>query len=283
MGAVPDWTDVDQRPRGHHAGPASRLICDAQNIPSRLDVMIAPSPQPKPGRDRRSGGIPGSFGPARIRLCPDRSGGGARARLGAGGPEAVNLYTVADSTQIAPRELVGITKLDRQGRGLVAAHHQRSKLDAVLGLLLASLVVTAPGLAASLRITPNAQRPASGLARGQFDQKSQGTLKLRGIRAEESGVTGCYSLFTARMRAAVIFLAHVWAALGTASAFLFVTGWIAKTASEGDSFRIFLAAFGSLVLGFVAFRLLVAKAFPDTMHDQRRRTGRRHQTPQFAA
>jgi hypothetical protein len=26
------------------------------------------------------------------------------------------------------------------------------------------------------------------------------------------------------MRAAVIFLAHVWAALGTASAFLFVTG-----------------------------------------------------------
>ena len=245
--------------------------------------MIAPSPQPKPGRDRRSGGIPGSFGPARIRLCPDRSGGGARARLGAGGPEAVNLYTVADSTQIAPRELVGITKLDRQGRGLVAAHHQRSKLDAVLGLLLASLVVTAPGLAASLRITPNAQRPASGLARGQFDQKSQGTLKLRGIRAEEFGVTGCYSLFTARMRAAVIFLAHVWAALGTASAFLFVTGWIAKTASEGDSFRIFLAAFGSLVLGFVAFRLLVAKAFPDTMHDQRRRTGRRHQTPQFAA
>jgi hypothetical protein len=54
-------------------------------------------------------------------------------------------------------------------------------------------------------------------------------------------------------------------------------------ASEGDSFRIFLAAFGSLVLGFVAFRLLVAEAFPDTMHDQRRRTGRRHQTPQFAA
>ena len=43
------------------------------------------------------------------------------------------------------------------------------------------------------------------------------------------------------------------------------------------------SAFGSLVLGFVAFRLLVAKAFPDTMHDQRRRTGRRHQTPQFAA
>jgi hypothetical protein len=33
----------------------------------------------------------------------------------------------------------------------------------------------------------------------------------------------------------------------------------------------------------VAFRLLVAEAFPDTMHDQRHRTGRRHQTPQFAA
>jgi hypothetical protein len=142
--------------------------------------MIAPSPQPKPGRDRRSGGIPGSFGPARIRLCPDRSGGGARARLGAGGPEAVNLYTVADNTQIAPRELVGITKLDRQGRGLVAAHHQRSKLDAVLGLLLASLVVTAPGLAASLRITPQCAAPllqvlhAASLIKKSGDSKAPG-------------------------------------------------------------------------------------------------------------
>jgi hypothetical protein len=71
-----------------------------------------------------------------------------------GGPEAVYLYTVADSTQIALRELVGITKLDQQGRGLVAAHDRRSKLDAVLDLLLAGLVVTAPWLAASLRITP---------------------------------------------------------------------------------------------------------------------------------
>jgi hypothetical protein len=140
--------------------------------------MIAPSPQPKPGRDRRSGGIPGSFGPARIRLCPDRSarsGGGARARLGAGGPEAVNLYTVADNTQIAPRELVGITKLDRQGRGLVAAHHQRSKLDAVLGLLLASPVrhgTRVGGVAANY--APMRSALASGLARGQFDQKIRG-------------------------------------------------------------------------------------------------------------
>jgi hypothetical protein len=65
---------------------------------------------------------------------------------------------------------------------------------------------------------------------------------------------------------------YVWAALGTASAFLFVTGWIAKAASEGDSFRIFVATFGSLLLGFVAFRLLVAEAFPDIAHDRQRRT-----------
>lgn len=159
MGAVPDWTDVDQRPRGHHAGPASRLICDAQNIPSRLDVMIAPSPQPKPGRDRRSGGIPGSFGPARIRLCPDRSGGGARARLGAGGPEAVNLYTVADNTQIAPRELVGITKLDRQGRGLVAG--TTSDRSWTLCWVCYSPVLSSrhPGWRRCCELRPNAQRP----------------------------------------------------------------------------------------------------------------------------
>ena len=30
---------------------------------------------------------------------------------------------------------------------------------------------------------------------------------------------------------------YIWAALGTASAFLFVTGWIAKAASEGDSIQ----------------------------------------------
>ena len=65
---------------------------------------------------------------------------------------------------------------------------------------------------------------------------------------------------------------YIWAALGTASAFLFVTGWIAKAASEGNSFRIFVATFGSLLLGFVAFRLLVAEAFPDIAHDRRRRT-----------
>jgi len=65
---------------------------------------------------------------------------------------------------------------------------------------------------------------------------------------------------------------YVWAALGTVSVFLFVAGWIAKAASEGDSFRIFLATFGSLVLGFWAFRLLVAEAFPDLTHDRRRRT-----------
>jgi hypothetical protein len=72
---------------------------------------------------------------------------------------------------------------------------------------------------------------------------------------------------------------YVWAALGAA----IVTAWIAKAASEADSFRIFLATFDSLVLGFMAFRLLVAEAFPDTTHDQQRRTRRRHQTPQFAA
>ena len=65
---------------------------------------------------------------------------------------------------------------------------------------------------------------------------------------------------------------YIWAALGTASAFLFVAGWIAKAASEGDSFKIFLATFGSLVLGFWAFRLLAAEAFPDMTHHRRRRT-----------
>ena len=65
---------------------------------------------------------------------------------------------------------------------------------------------------------------------------------------------------------------YVWAALGTASAFLFVTSWIAKAASEGDLFKIFIATFGSLLLGFVAFHLLVAEAFPDMTHDGRCRT-----------
>jgi ABC-type Co2+ transport system permease subunit len=65
---------------------------------------------------------------------------------------------------------------------------------------------------------------------------------------------------------------YVWAALGTVSAFLFVAGWIARAASEGASFKIFLATFGSLVLGFWAFRLLAAEAFPDMTHHRRRRT-----------
>ena len=52
---------------------------------------------------------------ARIRLCFDRSarsGDSARRELGAGGREAVFLNVVADSIQIAPREFVGIGKLD---------------------------------------------------------------------------------------------------------------------------------------------------------------------------
>jgi HTH DNA binding domain len=101
--------------------------------------------------------------------------GDVRARLNVDGPDAVYLHMVAEGARIALRELARIIELDRQGRGLVAARDRRSKLGAVLDILLATAVVTARGLAAALHITL------------QSATSSLGTLRAAGLIREVTG------------------------------------------------------------------------------------------------